>query len=143
MAYTLTSFASRCSYYFVSTHNSYSIIVRGLYYSYFGRVTNKSLNTYMAFRTAPLIASIQSMTSYSIQLILMSYRYSGERRSTEEAKRFQGRMQMTYWCIFVMYLGLWFFIWRMCVSHEAIVSMDWFLTTIYFLYMIFQIHLVR
>ena len=108
-----------------------------MYYSYFGRVSNTSLNTYMAFRTAPLIASIQSMTSYSIQLILMSYRYSGERRSTEEANRFKGRMQMIYWCIFVVYLGVWFFIWRMCVSQEAIVSMDWILTTIYFLYMIF------
>lgn len=50
---------------------------------------------------------------------------------------------MTYWGIFIVYLGVWFFIWRMCVSHEAIVSMDWILTTIYFLYMLFQIYLVR
>ena len=44
---------------------------------------------------------------------------------------------MTYWAIFVVYLGFWFFIWRMCVSHEAIVSMDWILTVIYAIYMVF------
>ena len=120
------------------------MVVRGLYYSYFGRVSNKSLNTYMAFRTAPLIASIQSMTSYSIQLILMIYRYSdNQKKGEEEVLRFKSRMQMTYWAIFVVYLGVWFFIWRMCVSHEAIVSMDWILTCIYAIYLVFQIHLVR
>jgi hypothetical protein len=55
---------------------------------HFGRVSNKSLDTYMAFRTAPLIASIQSMTSYSIQLILMNFRYNNERKSVEETRRF-------------------------------------------------------
>ena len=73
----------------------------------------------------------------------MIYRYNGDRKSVEETRRFQSKMKMTYWLIFVVYLGVWFFIWRMCVSHEAIVSMDWILTCIYAIYMIFQIHLVR
>lgn len=89
-----------------------------MYYSYFGRSSNQSLNTYMAFRTAPLMCSIQSMTSYSIQLLLMIYRYGAEQKSLEETKRYQTRMQMTYWGIFILYLGLWFFIWRMCVMNE-------------------------
>lgn len=52
-------------------------------------------------------------------------------------------MQMVYWGIFVIYLGIWFFIWRMCVHAEAIVSMDWILTVMYFGYMVLQIQLVR
>jgi hypothetical protein len=48
----------------------------------------------------------------------MIYRYGGERRSLEETKKYQFRMQLTYWGIFLLYLGFWFFIWRMCVTHE-------------------------
>lgn len=73
----------------------------------------------------------------------MIYRYNGQKKSLEETKRFQTKMQMTYWGIFLIYLGVWFFIWRMCVSKEAIVAMDWILTVIYACYMITQVHLVR
>lgn len=52
-------------------------------------------------------------------------------------------MQMIYWLIFVVYLGVWFFIWRMSVTQEAIVSMDWILTVLYFMYLILQVQLVR
>lgn len=45
-----------------------TFLVRGIYYSYYGRHTNNSLNWYMALRTAPLICSIQSMTSYTLHL---------------------------------------------------------------------------
>lgn len=83
------------------------------------------------------------MTSYAIQLILMNKRYNGERHSVEEIRKFKARMQMFYWLVFVVYLGVWFFIWRMSVTQEAIVSMDWILTVLYFMYLIFQVQLVR
>ena len=97
----------------------------------------------MAFRTAPLMCSLQSMTSYSVQLILMIYRYSGERRSEEEVKKYKFRMHMTYWGIFAIYIAVWFFIWRMCVANEQIASMDWLISAIYLGYLVFQVHLVR
>lgn len=50
----------------ISKNLNINDIVRGLFYSYFGRMINTDLNTYMAFRTAPLILSILSMTSYTI-----------------------------------------------------------------------------
>ncbi len=52
---------------FNGDHNITSL-VRGIYYSYYGRHTNNNLNWYMALRTAPLICSIQSMTSYTLHL---------------------------------------------------------------------------
>ena len=97
----------------------------------------------MAFRTAPLMCSLQSMTSYSVQLILMIYRYSGIRRSEEELKKYKFRMHMTYWGIFVIYIAVWFFIWRMCVANEQIASMDWLISVLYLGYLVFQVHLVR
>jgi hypothetical protein len=51
------------------------LLLRGIYYSYYGRTTNQSLNWYMALRTAPLICSIQSMTSYTLHLVVMIYKY--------------------------------------------------------------------
>lgn len=45
-----------------------SLIVRGLYYSFFGRSNNNSVNTYIAFRTAPIVDSLVSMTSYTVHL---------------------------------------------------------------------------
>lgn len=42
-------------------------IVRGLFYAYFGR-NNDSINAYVAFRTAPIIDSLISMTCYTIHL---------------------------------------------------------------------------
>lgn len=50
---------------------------------------------------------------------------------------------MSYWGIFLIYLGVWFFIWRMSVVHEAIVAMDWILTCLYAIYLGLQIHLAR
>ena len=79
---------------------------------------NASLNSYMAFRTAPLMFSLQSMTSYTVQLVLMLYRYSGARRSKEEVERYKKRCVLVYWGIFVLYMGLWFLIWRLCVQQE-------------------------
>jgi hypothetical protein len=112
-------------------------IVRGLYYVVFSRRGNHSLDLYMAFRTAPIMCSLQSMTSYSIQLVLMIYRYSGTLRSKEETDKYKFRMQLTYWGIFVVYLGVWFFVWRMSVAKEAIVAMDWLLSTMYLGYLVF------
>ena len=43
----------------------------------------------------------------------------------------------------MVYCGVWFFIWRMCVTKEAIVSMDWILTVIYFAYLLTQFMLVK
>ena len=34
------------------------LLLRGLYYSHYGRVENQSLNMYMALRTAPIICSL-------------------------------------------------------------------------------------
>ena len=51
------------------------LLLRGFYYSYYGRTSNQSLNWYMALRTAPLICSILSMTSYTLHLIVMIYKY--------------------------------------------------------------------
>jgi hypothetical protein len=104
---------------------------------------NESLNTYMAFRTAPLMFYLQSMTSYSIQLILMLYRYSGVRRSKEEIDKYKKRCVLIYWGIFVIYMGLWFLIWRLCVSQEQIKAMDWIISLIYVAYLVFQVQLVR
>jgi hypothetical protein len=44
------------------------LLLRGLYYSHYGRVENQSLNMYMALRTAPIICSLQSFTSYTLHL---------------------------------------------------------------------------
>jgi hypothetical protein len=118
-------------------------LVRGIYYSYYGRTTNQSLNWYMALRTAPLICSIQSMTSYTIHLVVMIYKYGQPKKTPDEISAYVKKMQLSYWGIFLLYLGVWFFIWRMCVTHEAIVSMDWILTVIYFAYLLTQFYLVK
>lgn len=59
------------------------------------------------------------MTSYTIHLMCMIYKYGGERKTEDENRKYVAKMQMTYWGIFLMYLIFWFFIWRMCVTHEA------------------------
>lgn len=73
----------------------------------------------------------------------MIFKYGEPKKSAEEINAYVRKMQLSYWGIFLLYLGVWFFIWRMCVSHEAIVSMDWILTVIYFGYLITQFMLVK
>ena len=48
----------------------------------------------------------------------MIFKYSGE-KSKEEIQAYIKKMQMTFWGIFLFYLGVWFLIWRMCVTQEA------------------------
>lgn len=73
----------------------------------------------------------------------MIYKYGQPKKTPEEINAYVKKMQLSYWGIFLLYLGVWFFIWRMCVSHEAIVSMDWILTVIYFGYLLTQFYLVK
>jgi hypothetical protein len=49
----------------------------------------------------------------------MLYKYGGKRKTEEEMQSYVKKMQLSYWGIFLIYLGVWFFIWRMCVTHEA------------------------
>jgi len=51
--------------------------------------------------------------------VVMLYKYGGKRKTEEEMQRYVKKMQLSYWGIFLIYLGVWFFIWRMCVTHEA------------------------
>ena len=83
------------------------------------------------------------MTSYTVQLVLMLYRYSATRRTKEEVERFKKRCIIIYWGIFVVFMGIWFLIWRLCVQKEQIQSMDWVISLIYLAYLIFQVQLVR
>jgi hypothetical protein len=52
-------------------------LVRGLFYAYFGRSTD-SINSYLAFRTAPIVDSLISMTCYTIHLLILIQRYGTE-----------------------------------------------------------------
>ena len=50
--------------------------------------------------------------------LVMIFKYSGE-KTKEEMLLYVKRMQLIFWGIFAFYLAFWFFIWRMCVTHEA------------------------
>ena len=48
----------------------------------------------------------------------MLYRYSGRDKTAEESRKFVVKMTFIYWGIFLLYLGFWFFVWRMTVDYE-------------------------
>lgn len=78
--------------YYVRYFNIVIFLVRGIYYSHYGSKSNQSLNWYMALRTAPLICSIQSMTSYTLHLIVMIYKYGQPKKTPEEIGAYVKKM---------------------------------------------------
>jgi hypothetical protein len=46
----------------------------------------------MALRTAPLICSIQSMTSYTLHLIVMIYKYGQPKKTPDEIGAYVKKM---------------------------------------------------
>jgi hypothetical protein len=49
----------------------------------------------------------------------MLYKYQTPRHTKEEVQAYTRKTQLSYWGIFVVYLAIWFLVWRMCVQHEA------------------------
>jgi hypothetical protein len=49
----------------------------------------------------------------------MLYKYELPRHTKEEVQTYTRKLQLSYWGIFLVYLAIWFLIWRMCVQHEA------------------------
>ncbi|CDW77045.1 UNKNOWN [Stylonychia lemnae] len=118
------------------------IIMRGLYYSFFGRSKNESVNTYVAFRTAPIVVSLISMTSYTLHLVILLHRHGTD--GTQNSKRnYQIKMHFVFWGIFLVYIALWLLVWRVSVSFEALSAMDGVLSVFYAVFLIIQVQLVR
>jgi hypothetical protein len=48
----------------------------------------------------------------------MLFKYDTPRHSKDEILAYTKKMQLSYWGVFLVYLVIWFFIWRMCVVNE-------------------------
>eukprot|EP00347_Sterkiella_histriomuscorum_P009994 403339091 len=117
------------------------IILRGLFYSWFGR-QNESLNSYIAFRTAPLVDSLISMSSYTIHLLILIHRY-GTDGTMQQKRKYQIKMHFVFWGVFICLVALWILVWRLSVTAELLTVMDSLLSVCYAFFLVVQVQLVR
>lgn len=49
---------------------------------------------------------------------VLLYRH-GQEATVLQKRRFQIKMHLLFWLVFVVYIGLWLFVWQMSVRYEA------------------------